>query len=198
MSASVLLALLLAATPEVTTAADDNGDGALHRRWALGLQVGAYDLPSGHLGIPIAGTADGTHLSAAIVGRYQLGHFTAVDVGMGLPTSASGPAFWGEFEFFWRLWADQRQVVAFELYGAPGLQLGFAGPDYYARRTNTWVGYEYAFGGSAAFGLRLPLGLRVCWAQNLFDTYLEAAEILALAPSVEGLFSLSVGARIHW
>jgi hypothetical protein len=193
---ALLLALFMATTPEVSTT--DDGGSTVGRRWALGLQVGAYDLPSGHLGIPVAGTADGTHLATAIVGRYQLSHFTAIDVGMGLPTSASAPAFWGEFEIFGRLWADPRQVVAFELYGAPGLQLGFAGPDYYARRSNTWVGYDYAFGGAATFALRLPLGIRVCWAQNLFDTYLEAAEIVAFTPSVESLFELSVGARIHW
>jgi hypothetical protein len=104
----------------------------------------------------------------------------------------------GEFELFGRLWADPKQVAAIELYGAPGLQLGFAGPDYYARRSDVWVGYGYAFGGSAAFVLRLPLGLRICWVQNLFDTFVQGTELLAFTPSVESLFELSIGVRIHW
>ncbi len=193
---AVALALLLGTTTEVAAANDAPSFEA--RRWSLGLQVGAYDLPSGHIGIPIGGTQDGAHLAAAIVGRYQLGRFTAVGVGMGLPTSASGPAFWGEFEVFGRLWADPKEVVAFELYGAPGLQLGFAGPDYYARHSNAWVGYGYAFGGTAAFVLRLPIGLRICWARNRFDTYVEGADLVSFTPTLENLFELSVGARVHW
>jgi hypothetical protein len=191
----LLLALLIATTPEVSTT---TGDGFQARRWSLGLQLGAFDLPRGHLGVPIGGTEDSYHLSMAIVGRYQLGDFTAIDAGFGLPTSAMAPAIWGSFELFARLWADPRQVIAFELYGAPGLQLGFAGPDYYARHSNAWVGYGYAFGGPAAFALRLPVGARICWAQNLLDTFIEGAELLALTPSVEGLFELSIGARVHW
>jgi hypothetical protein len=194
MSAS-LLALVLMATTEVTATAPGDFDG---RRWALGLQVGAYDSPSGHLGIPLAGTMDGAHLAAAIVGRYQFNRFIAVDLGFGLPTSSMGPALWAEFEPFVRLWADSRRIFALEVYLAPGLQLGFAGPDYYARRSNVFVGYDYAFGGSAAFALRLPVGVRFCWVQNLFDTYLEGNTLLAFTPSVESLFELSIGARVHW
>jgi hypothetical protein len=193
---ALALSLLLAATPEVTAQQSDDNFEA--RRWALGLQLGAVDLPTGHLGIPIGGTQDSTHLAAAIVGRYQLGSFTAINAGFGLPTSAMGPAFWGTFELFARLLADPKRVFALELYGQAGLQLGFAGPDYYARRSNAWVGYDYAFGGSAALALRLPVGLRICWAQNLLDTYVEGAELLAFTPSVESLFELSVGLRFHW
>ena len=192
---ALLLMLALSATTEVTATVPDDFDG---RRWSLGLQIGAYDLPSGHLGIPVAGTQDGLHLASAIVGRYQLSAFTAVDVGFGLPTSSMGPAFWAGFEPFARLWADSRRIFAVEAYLAPGLQLGFAGPDYYARHSNVFVGYDYAFGGPAAFALRLPIGVRFCWVQNRFDTYLEGNTLVVFTPSVESLFELSIGARVHW
>jgi hypothetical protein len=91
-----------------------------------------------------------------------------------------------------------RGVFAFELYEDAGLQLSFAGPDYYARRDNDFVGYGYAYGGPLAFAVRLPVGVRFCWLRNRLDTFVEGVEMLALTPSVESLFELSVGIRVHW
>jgi hypothetical protein len=150
------------------------------------------------LGIPLAGTEDGFHLPAAIIGRYELRDALAFNAGAGLPASGLGPAFWLGFETFVRVAADQHRVFALELYQDAGLELGFAGPDYYARRDNDFPGYGYAFGGDASFAVRLPVGARVCWSRNRFDTFVEGTSIVALAPAVEAFFDLATGARIHF
>jgi predicted Rdx family selenoprotein len=46
--------------------------------------------------------------------------------------------------------------------------------------------------------VRLPVGVRSCWFQNRLDTFVEGVEVLALTPSVESLFELSAGIRVHW
>lgn len=181
-----------------STAARAQTDDLEGKRWGLGVQLSPYDSPAGHLGAPLAGSADGFHLALALIGCYQLGNWSAMDVGLGLPTSAMGPAAWATFEVFGRLIADQQRIVAVELYTDPGLQLGFAGPDYYARRDNDFPGYGYAFGGDLTLAIRLPVGLRLCWIRNRFDTFVEGTSILALTPSVETLFDLAVGGRVHF
>jgi len=181
-----------------STSARAQTDDLQGKRWALGVQLSPYDSPAGHLGAPLAGSEDGFHLALALVGRYQLGDWSAIDVGMGLPSSAMGPAAWASFEVFGRLIADRQRILAVELYADPGLQLGFAGPDYYARRDNGFPGYAYAFGGGVTLAIRLPVGLRLCWIRNRFDTFVEGTSIVALTPSVETLFDLAVGARVHF
>jgi len=178
--------------------AEAQSKNVIERHWSLGLQVGLLDRPTGHLGIPLATYEDSKHLAAAFVGRYQLDQRFALNAGFGVPTSAMGPAVWAGFELFARLTTSTRSVLAVELYEDAGLQLGFAGPDYYARRDNDFVGYGYAYGGPLAFAVRLPVGVRLCWLQNRLDTFVEGVEVLALTPSVESLFELSAGIRVHW
>ena len=169
------------------------------RRASIGLQFGVLDLPSGHLGIPVGGlTEDAAHLPVALVGRYEINRRFAANVGLGLPTGAMGLGGWIGFEFCVRLVADKHRWVALEVYEDSGLQLGFAGPDYYARHDHDFVGYDYAFAGPLAFALRLPAGVRASLWQNRTDVYVETVEVLALTPSVEALFELAIGAHVHW
>jgi hypothetical protein len=189
---------LVVATLLVTGTAHAQEQDIQGKRWAVGLQASPTDAPRGHLGIPIAGTEDGFHLAAALVSRYQLSDALALNAGAGLPSSAMGPSVWGGFEVFARVVADRRRVVALELYEDSGLQLGFAGPDYYARRDNDFPGYGYAFGGDVSFAVRLPVGARLCWIQNRFDTFVEGTSIVALTPAVETFFDVAVGARVHF
>ena len=52
--------------------------------------------------------------------------------------------------------------------------------------------------GPVAFAVRLPIGLRLSWAHDRFDTFVEGADLVVLTPSVEDLFELAAGVRIHW
>ena len=84
------------------------------------------------------------------------------------------------------------------MYEASGLQFGFAGPDYFARHDNEYVGFGYGYNPPYAFAVRLPVGLRIRWRGDRLDTHIEGTEILALSPSVESNFELSVGASLHF
>ncbi len=171
---------------------------AVERRWSVGVQFGVLDRPAGHLGIPVAGSEDGYHLPFGLLGRYQINARLAINAGLGVPTGAMGAGVWTGIEVLQPIVADPRRIVALEVYEDSGLSLGFAGPDYFARRDNDFVGYGYAYKGPLAFAVRLPVGLRACWLRNRFDTFVEGAEVLALTPSVESLFELAAGLRVHW
>jgi hypothetical protein len=167
------------------------------RRAAIGLQAGPVDLPRGHLGVPFTRALEGYHLAVGIVGRWQLSGRMAVNAGLGLPQSGLGLSLWAGHEIFARLASDRRGIAALEVYEDAGFSLGFAGPDYYARHENVFVGYGYAVGGPLAFGVRLPLGVRVKWLRGAFDTYAEPSTLLMVAPEVETLFELAVGFRVR-
>lgn len=170
------------------------GDSALER-WSLGLQVGPLDVPRGHLGIPSDGTMEGYHLAAGIVARWRWSEHMALNAGIGLPHSGLGATAWLGQELFARVAQDRRGIARLELYEDAGFSAGFAGPDYYARHEDVFVGYRYAVGGPLALGLRVPAGLRVSWLRGSFDTYLEPTLQLMLTPSVEPLFELAIGIR---
>ena len=189
-----LLLLLLGLGTRVAHAESD----LPQRRWSVGLQVNPVDLPAGHLGIPLQGSEQGFHLAVAWTARLALARDWAVTAGLGVPHSGMGPAVWLGQELAHGLWTDSRRIVALVLYGGGGLQLGFAGPDFFARHGGTFVGYAYAYGGPLAFALRVPVGLRINWWEDRFDTYVEGTSLLAFTPSVEPLFSLVVGVRIHF
>jgi hypothetical protein len=195
LASAVLLHAMLGG---VVRAAEPPGDEESFRRWAAGVQVGIVDRPSGHLGIPLGGGEMGSHLPHALLGGYQLSPHTAITVGLGLPTGAMGVGFWAGFDASLRLVADQRRIFALALYEDAGLQLGFAGPDYYARHENEFVGYGYAFSGPWAFAVRLPVGLRATWLQDRLDTFIEGIDVLALTPSFESLFQLAAGVRVRF
>jgi hypothetical protein len=170
------------------------------RRWSLGLELGLVDLPRGHIGIPVQGTIDGIHLPAAIVMRWRLDDRMALTAGFGIPHSGLGAAVWVGHEMYWRVATSPREIVALEVYENAGLELGFAGPDWFARHENEFVGfagYAYVAGGPVAFGLRFPFGLRARWIAGAFDTYLEAAPLVMCTPSPESLFDLSFEIRVR-
>jgi len=167
------------------------------QRWAIGLQAGPLDLPRGHLGVPFTRALEGYHLAMGLVGRWQTSERTALNAGVGLPQGGLGLSLWVGHELFARLARDQRAIAALEIYEDAGFSVGFAGPDYYARHEGVFVGYRYAVGGPLAFGVRLPLGVRVKWLRGAFDTYVESAPLVMLAPAVEPLFELALGFRVR-
>lgn len=171
----------------------------LGRRLAIGMQFGALDRPAGHLGIPLDGNGKmGAHLSFAFVGRYQLDEHAALAAGFGLPSGAMGFAIWGGYELSWPIARSGPGIAAIEMYEASGLQFGFAGPDYFARHDNEYVGFGYGYNPPFAFAVRLPVGVRIRWRGDRLDTHIEGTEILALSPSVESNFELSIGASLHF
>lgn len=170
----------------------------LLRRWGIGLEVQPISLPGGHLGIPIGRDQSAFHLAFAIVVRYQIDLASAFEGGIGLPDAGLGFGGWLAYERFVRVAADRRGNVALEFYTAPGLQLSFAGPDYYAREFNVFVGHEYAAAGPLAFALRLPTGLRVSFAQSRFDVYAAVVPQFVLSPAVEVLLAVTTGIRVRF
>jgi hypothetical protein len=120
-----------------------------------------------------------------------------LNVGLGAPHVGLGLGLWAGYELFHRFAADRRGIAEFELYATPGLQLGFAGPDWAARHGNDWVGFEYNYQGPLAFAMRLPAGARLVIGNRL-DIYLEAVPIVTFTPAVETLFTLVAGARIRF
>jgi hypothetical protein len=164
-------------------------------RWAIGLQVGPLDLPRGHLGIPFTPTMEGYHLAAGIVARWRWSDHMALNAGVGLPHSGLGASFWLGHELFTRVAQDRRGIATLEVYEDAGVSGGFAGPDYYARHEDVFVGYRYAAGGPLALGVRVPAGVRIEWLRGSFDTYIEPTLQLMMTPTVEPLFELAIGVR---
>jgi hypothetical protein len=136
----------------------------------------------------------GAHVPAALVFRWETTRSTALSLGFGIAHVGLGVSLWAGYELFHRFAGDRRGMAGFELYAAPGLQLGFAGPDWAARHGNDWVGFEYAYQGPLAFAMRLGAGARLVLV-NRFDVFVEAVPIVTFTPAVEPLFTLVAGAR---
>jgi hypothetical protein len=191
-SAQVDAAATAPATSEgATHAARATPTGTVHP-WAIGFELHVLALPAGHIGIPLAGDESGYHLAAALALRYQLDDDSAIDVGLGLPTSSAGIAVWAGYERLAPLFVDGENV-RLEFFVTPGLQLGFAGPDYFARQRDVFVGYGYVYAGPVELALRFPSGLRVSLARSSFDVTASAVPQLLLTPSVELLFTMTLG-----
>ena len=165
--------------------------GTVHP-WGIGLAVDPLSLPDGHTGIPLAGDQSGYHLALGIEVRYQIDDDSAVSVGLGLPASSAGASIWAGYERLAPLYVDG-ETLRIEFFVTPGLQLGFAGPDYFARQHNVFVGHEYVYSGPAAFALRFPSGIRFSMARSSFDVTASAVPQLVLTPSVELLFTVTIG-----
>jgi hypothetical protein len=190
--ALVLAAVLLGAGPARAQEVDVG-----IRRFSLGVQAGLLDVPHGHVGAPLQGDESGLHMPFALVGRWRMSSRMALGAGLGIPQSGQGVSLWLSHELFARLVTAPRGIVGLDLFEDAGLQVGFAGPDYFARRENEFVGYAYVYSGPLAFGLRLPVGLRASWLGGAFDTYLEGVPLWMLAPRVEALFDLAFGVRVR-
>jgi hypothetical protein len=203
MRAVVLLVALLcsfaaAADPAPATTSLAAPQPRRWRRYSLGIQLGVADTPGGHTGIPIAPYKSyGPHIPFALTFRWEANRWSALDVGVGSPHVGLGLAVFAGYELFHRLAVDRRGIAGFELYAAPGLQLGFAGADWAARHGNDWVGFEYDYQGPVAFAMRLAAGARLVLVNRL-DVYLEGVPIVTFTPAVEPLFTLVAGARVRF
>jgi hypothetical protein len=167
------------------------------KRWSVGLEASWLGVPRGHLGANVGGT-DGYDLAGALVARFQPFSFDAIDAGLGIPHAAMGAGGWLTFELFGTLLANRQRTLSLESFVQFGPQLGYAGPDYFARRSGDFVGYAYARGGPLAFALRSPFGVRLNWAGGLLDSYAQVVPIFALTPAAEVLYDLALGTRVHF
>jgi hypothetical protein len=191
--------LLLAATlAAMVPASICSAEGALTpHRFGVGLQVAPIGTPVGHLGIPFGTGAAPEHGAVELTFRWQSSAFSALTLGAGVPHSAMGLSLRAGYEIFARVGADHAETVSLELYYDPGWQVGFAGPDYFARHSHVFVDYPYAVQGPVTLATRFAAGARLSWARGRFDTYAEEIPIIALTPRVEPLFELGIGLRIR-
>lgn len=165
------------------------------KRWGVGVQIAPLSTPRGHIGIPWFGES---RMPLEIVARWQPTHRFALNAGLGLPHASLGSTFWVGGELFTRVAEAPHGLVALELYQSLALQLGFAGPDYYARHDGDFVGYSYVNQGAGTLALRLPAGVRLRWANGWLDTYAEGSPTVTLTPDFESLFALTVGVRVRF
>jgi len=163
------------------------------KRWAVGLEASWLGVPHGHVGyIPAIGTSA---ISGEVVARFRLLNALAVDAGFGLPHAAMGLSGWGAVEVFGTALANPARTLVLELYQQAGLQLGYAGPDYYARRDNEFVGYGYTIAGPMTFAFRAPAGISLRWLGGAVDSYTEIVPIITLTPRIEILHTMATGIR---
>lgn len=167
--------------------------------WGLGLQGGMLGVPAGNLGLPLDDIA-GVPFDAPVeivVRRQFASTRAAVNAGIGFPHIALGLATWLAVESFVPVAGDERSFCALELYADPGVQVGYAGPDYFARHGGAFVGYEYGATGPIALAMRTPVGARVVWRRLRLDTFVEAASMVTLTPDVEPFFTAIAGIRVR-
>ena len=159
------------------------------------MELGFLGRPQGHLGIA---ANSGAALTPRLVARYQVLKFAAIDAGFGLPHASLGVGGWLSWEVFAPIAANEHGSLAVSLFEQTGMQLGYAGPDYYARHGNDFVGYQYAVAGPLAFAVRFPVGVNLRWAGGYLDSYVAAVPIVALTPSTEMFYELSIGTRVRF
>jgi hypothetical protein len=163
------------------------------RRWAIGLEASWLGAPHGHLGY--APSSGASALSGEVVARFRLLNALAIDAGFGLPHAAMGLSGWGAVEVFGTALANPTRTLALEVYQQAGLQLGYAGPDYFARSDNEFVGYGYTTAGPLSFAVRFPAGINLRWLRGAVDSYTEIVPIMALTPRREMLYTMATGIR---
>ena len=183
------------ASASVSQARSASAADAREKRWGVGIEVTGLSQPRGHLGL---GGNAGYALTPMLVARYQLASFAALDAGFGLPHPSLGAGGWLAGEVFAPIVSNARKTLALSLFQQTGLQLGYTGPDYYARHGNYFVGYQYAVAGPMTFAFRLPAGICLRWAGGYLDSYVEAVPIIALTPATEMLYDMSFGTRFRF
>ncbi|MEI9939227.1 MAG: hypothetical protein WDO69_18560 [Pseudomonadota bacterium] len=166
------------------------------RRWGVGIELTALSLPRGHLGS--APNATEYAVTPMVVGRFQVLKAVAVAAGFGLPHPSMGLGGWVAGEINAPVLANAHKTLALSLFQQTGLQLGYAGPDYFARHGDDFVGYQYAVAGPLAFAFRLPTGVCLRWAGGYIDSYVQTVPIIALTPSSELFYDVSVGTRARF
>lgn len=179
-----------------TASADVPADNAAAdpHDWGIGLMVSVLSHPGGHLGIPLP---DGTALATTLYAHYQLRPRWLVTAGLGTP-SGLGAAIWIGVEPTLRLWASDNKSTTLELYVNPAAQLGFAGPDYYANHDNEFVGYAYSYSGPLTVAVRLPIGVRLRWLHDRFETSVELLEMPCFTPTIENIVAAQLGAGVRF
>jgi hypothetical protein len=151
--------------------------------------------PHSDLGIPLGSTG---HLPLALTLRWEQGRHGALCLGLGAPASPVGASLWVGYEVFTTVASLRRGLFELDLYATPGLQAGFAGPEYFERHSNAFVGFAYIYSGPGAFATRLPLGARLRLYRRLLDVYGEATTTVALAPAVEVMVGVTAGVRVNF
>jgi hypothetical protein len=173
-----------------TSAAAQDPDA---KRWAVGLEATWLGVPHGHLGYaPSIGTSA---ISGEVVARFRLLSALAIDAGFGLPHAAMGLSGWGAVEAFGTAAANPARTLVLEVYQQVGLQLGYAGPDYFARKDDEFVGYGYTTAGPLSFAFRFPAGVNLRWLHGAVDSYTEIVPIITLGPRREVLYTMATGIR---
>ena len=163
------------------------GSARADRTWAVGVTMTTLGSPQGHLGIPLAGD----HLAPSVYGQRELDDHFSLAADLGLPT-ATGLALGlgGEYRYALTGFIDAFCGVS--------LQGGFAGPDYYARRDNEFVGYTYAVKGTPMLGVRGAVGLRFHLLSDRFEVGLGAfdAIIRPISPHGDATFDNLLSAEV--
>ena len=188
LGCAMLLAVGFGLPPAKARAQDQDA-----KRWAVGLEATWLGVPHGHLGyVPSIGTSA---ISGEVVARYRLLNALAIDAGFGLPHAAMGLSGWAAVEAFGTAAANPTRTLVLEVYQQAGLQLGYAGPDYFARKDDEFVGYGYTTAGPLSFAFRLPAGINLRWLRGAVDCYSEIVPIITLHPRREVLYTMATGIR---
>ena len=152
----------------------------------LGFQLG---MPGHGSGVPVM---EGQQLAFGLSARLPLPPrrwaTPAVDLTLGTPIAGVGLSLWGGLEL-------RREVAPWlSLYTMLGMRTGFAGPLYYARHSDVFVGYGYIYSGSWTIGPHVPLGVATTFGR--VNAYVEAFAEAPLLPSPQLLFGAAAGVRV--
>lgn len=177
-SSIFFFAFALACSSMLAKPAEASG-GPGNKTFGLGLQ----------LGVPLG-----------ITGKAFFTHTVALQFGVGGVFPYAGLGAWLDVVFhFFHFGVQRDDLLKMSLYIGPGLQLGFAGPYYYAvhRGAGGLGTYSYAQ-GPLAIGLRVPFGFAIHWQKVTFDTFVEIAPVVYVVPGFYGGFEGAIGARYYF
>jgi hypothetical protein len=183
----------------VLSAAVLGGAAVAHAEEAHPLGIGvAVGIPGEGSGPPVAGH----NWPVAVTARWRLPlRPLPVDLsaaaGVGVPLAGEGLSGWLGLQ-------AQREVLALgqgralAVYACAGLRAGLVGPDYYARHSHVFVGYEYIYSGPWTVAPRLPVGTALALDHRRTEVYLEVIPELPLLPTVELRWGAALGVRLFF
>jgi len=152
----------------------------------LGLQLG---LPGHGSGVPLMA---GEQFAFGVTGRLALAPYRwarpAIDLTLGTPLAGAGLSLWGGLEL-------RRTILPrLSAYTMAGLRAGFAGPLYYARHSDVFVGFAYIYSGPLTLGPHVPLGVAMTFGR--VNAYVEVFTEVPLLPTPQWLFGGAAGVRV--